>query len=107
MKNAINTDSGASGSLKLKSIDLLGNIELFESRNTKGTLTVGEKIHFNRADGQGCLLRICGFTKQQIKDMLNASFIDITLLKNANDNGTFLIEIQGTGQKRPGISMKA
>lgn len=70
-------------------------------------MAVGEKIYFNRADGKGCLLRICGFTRQQIKDMLNASFIDITLLKNSNNEGTFVIDINGTGQKRPGISMKA
>lgn len=105
--NANKTDSEASESIELESIDLPRNIELFGSKDIKGTLTVGEKIYFNHADGKGCLLRICGFTKQQIKDMLNASFIDITLLKNDHDEGTFMIEIKGTGQKRPGISMKA
>lgn len=105
--NETERDSGDSDSIQLESIDLSGNIELFESRDTKGTLTVGEKIYFNRADGKGCLLRICGFTQPQIKKMLNASFIDITLLTNDNDEGTFMIDIKRTGQKRPGISKKA
>lgn len=94
--NETETDNGASDSIELESIDLPGNIELFGSKDAKGTLTVGEKIYFNHADGKGCLLRICGFTRQQIKDMLNASFIDITLLTNDNDEGTFMIDIKRT-----------
>lgn len=94
--NETKTNSGSSDSIELESIDLPGNIEFFGSKDVKGTLTVGEKIYFNHADGKGCLLRICGFTRPQIKKMLNASFIDITLMTNDNDEGTFMIDIKTT-----------
>ena len=45
----------------------------------EGILQIDTKIWFN--DKERCRLRICGFTKDQIKDMRESKFIDITLMK--------------------------
>lgn len=43
----------------------------------EGTLSIADKIWFN--DKERCRLRICGFTKEQVEEMKDSKFIDITL----------------------------
>lgn len=50
-----------------------------ESRDQtiRGELILGEKVWFN--DDLRCRLRICGFTQEQVKDLREAKFVDLTL----------------------------
>lgn len=53
-------------------------------QNIKGTLILGEKVWFN--DDLRCRLRICGFSKEQIEQLRNAKFIDLTITDYTDKN---------------------
>lgn len=67
----------------------MNNMEL-NIMDINGKLTIDEKIWFN--DSYRCRLRICGFTKEQIKSMEKSSFIDISLIQNKGKS-EFMISI--------------
>ncbi len=47
------------------------------SKTIRGELIFGDKIWFN--DDLGCRLRICGFTQEQVDNLRDAKFVDLTL----------------------------
>lgn len=51
----------------------------------RGELILGEKIWFN--DDLRCRLRICGFSKSQIKELRNAKFVDLTITDYGDIHG--------------------
>lgn len=50
----------------------------------KGTLIIGDKIWFN--DDVRCRFRMCGFSREQIKILKKAKFVDITIMEHLDDD---------------------
>lgn len=50
----------------------------------KGQLTIADKIWFN--DDVRCRFRMCGFSKEQIKQLEKAKFIDISIMEHLDDD---------------------
>lgn len=60
------------------------NDESLSDQNIRGMLTLGEKIWFN--DDVRCRLRICGFSREDIKRLRSAKFVDLTITDYKDEN---------------------